>query len=193
MTTNSTTAAIVDSVLSKMNNDVKKYIYNSNIIDTIINERNKDINNILNQQNNNPAPTKNWWDGLDIQTYSQSSHTIVGWALTTEGGSTTYYPLFDVVDNNTLSTNVFSDIDNKITEYYNLLGGISLDDEIDLGTKVIGVKAICLDEFKDKYEFEKKIYWNGVEEFQKYISEKSLKDALKTIIEREYRLTMFFK
>ena len=101
--------------------------------------------------------------------------------------------LFDVVDNNTLSTNVFSDIDNKITEYYGLFGGISLDDEIDLGSKVLYVKAICLDDFDNEVDFKNEIYFGGVEAFQKFVSNKNLEEILKELIEREYRLTMFFK
>lgn len=190
MTTNSTTAAIVNNILNETNKNIADILNQTmTTIEEILNKTNKDVENLL---QTSPAPTtnKNWWDGLDIQTYHQSSHTIVGWEMITN--TTTYYPLFDV-EGDTISTNIFDNISGNIVEHYKLFGGVSLDDEIDLGTRKIRIKAICLDEFDNETDFKKKIYWNGVEGFQKILRNRNrnLKEDLKEIIESEYKYSEF--
>lgn len=197
MTTNNVnTAAIVEDILNKRDKDIKEILNKTvDMVDKIIGQTNKDIADILNQTVK-PTTNKKWWEGLSIKTQYQTTHTIVGWEMVVSNignGTTTYYPLFERTDDNTNLTDIFSEINPVIRSYYGLSGGISLNDEIDLKSREIFIKAICLDEFSSEADFKDKVYWGGLEAFQSFVRERNLKEDLKNIIETEYFFTILFK
>ncbi len=196
MTTNNTTAAIVTEILNEKSKDIKEILNKTvNTVDEILRQTDKDISDILNQTttSNTPATTnkKCWWSGLDIQTQHQSGNTIIGWKLVVDN-STSYFPLFERTDGDSKLTDIFSELPDSIREELGLGLGISLSDEIIIGEDKIVVEAICLNDYKDKYDFKEKIYAGGIENFQRFVAGKDLKSVLCLMIKQKYIVYKFF-
>ena len=193
MTTNTiNTAAIVENILSERNKDIKEILKTVNTtVEDILKQTNKDIADILNQTTNNTT-NKKWWEKLgDVKTQYQSGNTIIGWKLVVDN-STSYFPLFERTDGDSKLTDIFSELPDSIREELGLGLGISLSDEIIIGEDKIVVEAICLNDYKDKYEFSEKIYAGGVENFQRFVAGKELKSVLCLIVKQKYIVYKLF-
>lgn len=196
-TNNTIAATAVQDILNKRDKDIKEILNKAvNAVDDILNQTNKDIADILNQTttSNTPVTTnKKWWEKLDIdvKTQYQSGNTIIGWKLVADN-STSYFPLFERTDGDSKLTDIFSELPDSIREELGLGLGISLSDEIIIGEDKIVVEAICLNDYRDKYEFNKKIYAGGVENFQRFVAGKDLKRVLCLLIKQKYIVYKFF-